>query len=194
VFGAVTRIEFGADFDGIVCRASDLEKPIPAADPVLAAYARRWLDELARGAGREALGEQVRQLVRTLLPSGRCTVERVAASLGVDRRTVHRHLAREGTTFSGVVVDARRALVERYVASGERPLSDVAELLGFSTQSAFAGWFKAQYGCSATAWRAAGGGTAGVGGVARAREAALRTASPRPAAGRSARSARPRPT
>lgn len=157
VFGAATRIVFDAAFDGIVCRAADLERPIPAADPVLARYARQYLDDLAQRAGREALAAQVRHLVRTLLPSGRCTVERVGASLGVDRRTVHRHLAREGTTFTAVVVAARRDLVERYAASGERSLSDVADLLGFSNQSAFSAWFRAQYGCSATAWRAARG-------------------------------------
>jgi AraC-like DNA-binding protein len=157
VFGPATRVEFDAAFDGIVCRAADLARPIPAADPVLARYARQYLDDLARTAGREGLPAQVRHVVRTLLPAGRCTVERVAASLGVDRRTVHRHLAREGTSYGAVVVEARRAMVERYVASRERSLSDVAGLLGFSNQSAFSAWFRAQYGCSATAWRAAGG-------------------------------------
>ena len=154
VFGATTRIEFDAAFDGIVCRAADLDRPIPAADPVLARYARDYLDELARSAGREGLAAQVRHLVRTLMSSGRCTVERVADALGVDRRTVHRHLSREGTTFSAVVVETRRAMAERYVASRERPLSDVADLLGFANQSAFSAWFRAQYGRSATAWRA----------------------------------------
>ncbi len=156
VFGAATRVEFDAPLDGIVCRAADLERPIPAADPVLAAYARRYLDDLARSTGAEGWGERVRHLVRTLLPSGRCTVERVAAALGLDRRTVHRHLAREGTTFGRILVDTRRAMVERYAASRERPLSDVAALLGFAHQSAFSAWFRAQYGCSPTSWRAAG--------------------------------------
>ncbi|MEI7443350.1 MAG: AraC family transcriptional regulator [Burkholderiales bacterium] len=155
VFGPGTALEFDAAFDGLVCRATDLDRPIPAADPTLARYARRYLDELARSAGREGLPAQVRHLVRTLLPSGRCTVDRVAESLGVDRRTVHRHLAREGTTFTRVLVDARRELAERYVAQPARPLSDVAELLGFATQSAFSEWFRSQYGCSASAWRAA---------------------------------------
>jgi AraC-like DNA-binding protein len=158
VFGA-TQVQFDAPFDGIVCRAADLERPIPAADPVLAGYARRYIDELARSTGPEGTGERVRHLVRTLLPSGRCTVDRVAGALGVDRRTVHRHLAREGTTFSRVVAHTRRAMVERYAASRERPLSDVAAMLGFANQSAFSGWFRAQYGCSPTAWRATGSAT-----------------------------------
>lgn len=157
VFGTAARIEFDASFDGIVCRAADLERPIPAADPVLAGYARRYLDDLARSTGPEGAAGRVRHLVRTLLPSGRCTVDRVAAALGIDRRTVHRHLAREGTTFSRVVVDTRRAMAERYAASRDRPLSDVAALLGFANQSALSGWFRAQYGCSPSEWRATAG-------------------------------------
>lgn len=155
VFGPATRLEFDAAFDGLVCRATDLDQAIPTADSALARYARQYLDELARSAGGQGLLAQVRHLVRTLLPSGRCTVERVAESLGVDRRTVHRHLAREGTTFTRELARARREMAERYVAQPARPLSDVAGLLGFSTQSAFAEWFRAQYGCTASRWRAA---------------------------------------
>ena len=157
VFGASARLEFDAAFDGVVCRVADLDRPIPAADPALARYARDYLDGLARGADGESLPAQVRQLVRALIPTGRCTVDRVAESLGVDRRTVHRHLAREGTSFTRVLADARRDMAERYVAQAARPLSDVAELLGFASQSAFGAWFRAQYGCTAGAWRAAHG-------------------------------------
>lgn len=179
VFGAATRIEFDASFDGVVCRAADLERPIPAADPVLADYARRYLDELARSTGPENAGEGVRHLVRTLLPSGRCTVERVAGALGIDRRTVHRHLAREGTTFSRVVVETRRALVERYAASPDRPLSDVAALLGFANQSALSGWFRVQYGCSPTAWRTAAQGEPEPRSAKRAAPRSAKRAAPR---------------
>lgn len=157
VFGASARLEFDATFDGIVCRVADLDRPIPAADPALARYVRNYLDGLAISAGGEGVPAQVRHLVRALIPTGGCSVDRVAASLGVDRRTVHRHLAREGTSFTRVLTNARRDLAERYVAQAARPLSDVAELLGFASQSAFGAWFRTQYGCTAGAWRAARG-------------------------------------
>ena len=38
---------------------------------------------------------KVRELIWMMLSSGNCSVERVAEHLGVDRRTVHRRLARE---------------------------------------------------------------------------------------------------
>src|SRR5262249_46070982 len=37
-----TRVRFNWDFDGIVCRAADLEKVIPTADPVMARYLKEY--------------------------------------------------------------------------------------------------------------------------------------------------------
>jgi AraC-like DNA-binding protein len=68
---------------------------------------------------------------------------------------VHRHLAREGETFSGLTNAVRVELVTRYVDNRERSLSTIAELLGFSALSAFSRWFRSQYGCSVSDWRAA---------------------------------------
>jgi hypothetical protein len=50
-----------------------------------------------------------------MLPLGRCSVEKVAQHLGVDRRTVHRHLAQSGETFSSLVDDVRGELAEGYL-------------------------------------------------------------------------------
>jgi AraC-like DNA-binding protein len=88
----------------------------------------------------------VRHVVFVLLPSARCSIETVAQHLGVDRRTVHRRLAREDTTFTEVVNAIRRELAAHYVEDGRRPLSQVAELLGFSALSAFSRWYKQQFG------------------------------------------------
>ena len=76
--------------------------------------------------------------------------QRIAQHLGVDRRTIHRQLARNGCTFSRLVDDVREEIVTGTLASPRRPLSDVSELLGFSAQSAFSRWFRARFGCSAS--------------------------------------------
>ena len=89
------NVEFGHDFNGIVCARSDLEAPNPNADPELARFARKLLDteSAARGGTTSA---DVRKLVVMLLPTGGCSIDRAAQHLGVDRRTVHRRLLREG--------------------------------------------------------------------------------------------------
>jgi AraC-like DNA-binding protein len=146
-------IEFGAEVDGLVCAARDLDAPVAAADPAMARHVQRYLDGvIARP--NVTLGEKVREMVATLLPSGGCSIAAVAERLGVDRRTLHRRLARQGDTYSAIVDAARTEMVARYLDNRERSLATVADLLGFSALSAFSRWFRTRFGCSATAWRA----------------------------------------
>ena len=149
-----TTIEYNQEFNGIVCAAHDLEVAVPAADQAMARQIKNYLDTIA---SREdtAMTARVRECIYMMLPSGLCSADHVAQRLGVDRRTVHRHLAREKLTFSKVVDQVRAELVTRYVENSDRPLTSVAELLGFSALSAFSRWFRSEFGCSVTQWRAA---------------------------------------
>mgnify|MGYP001764063133 CR=1 FL=1 len=150
-------VEFGHEFNGIVCNAADLDAPNPGADPVLARYSQRLLQPaLARSA---RLSDRVRQLIVLLLPRGLCRVEVVAQHLGVDRRTVHRKLQDEGTSFSALLEAERRALASRYVAGTDRPLTEIAALLGFAAPSAFSRWHAASFGRSAQRSRSASKGS-----------------------------------
>jgi AraC-like DNA-binding protein len=147
-----TDVLFGQDFNGIVCAAKDIDAAVPAADAKMTRYVQQYLDTLA--ARRNAtMAASVRECVYTMLPSGLCSADSVAARLGVDRRTVHRHLAREGKTFSAIMDSVRAELVTRYIDNRDRPLASVAELLGFSALSAFSRWFRSQFGCSVSEWR-----------------------------------------
>ena len=151
VLGAA--VEFGHEFNGIVCNAADLDAPNPGADPVMARYSEKLLQPTL--AHDSSMSTRVRQLVVLLLPRGMCRVEVVAQQLGVDRRTVHRRLDAEGTSFSALLDAERRELATRYVESSERPLTEVAAQLGFSAPSAFSRWHKASMGTSAASRRGA---------------------------------------
>jgi AraC-like DNA-binding protein len=107
VFGG--SVEFGHDFNGIVCARRDLEAPNPNADPGIARLARQMLAAGDEPEAEPVMAKRVRDLVVALLGTGTCTIDRVAQHLGVDRRTIHRHLLREGQTFSGIVDAVRRA-------------------------------------------------------------------------------------
>ncbi len=98
----------------------------------------------ARRARTADIAAQVRELVVTLLGTGACTIDRAAQHLGVDRRTIHRRLAKEGETFSGIVDAVRRELAQRYLAD-KRSLAEIAMLLGFSASSGFSHWYRRQY-------------------------------------------------
>jgi AraC-like DNA-binding protein len=147
-----TDIKFNQDFNGIVCALRDIDAAVPAADAKMARHVQQYLDTLA--ARRNAtMSASVRECIYMMLPSGLCSADSVAARLGVDRRTVHRHLAREGKTFSSLMDSVRAELVTRYIDNRDRPLASLAELLGFSALSAFSRWFRTQFGCSVSEWR-----------------------------------------
>lgn len=145
IFGSA--VQFGQQFNDIICRAVDLEAPNPGADPVMAKYSRRLLER--EPSAHASMTDQVRRLIVVLLPRRHCRVEVVAQHLGVSRRTVANHLGHERTTFSRLVDDMRRELLERYLADGARSLSEVALLLGFSELSAFSRWHTARFGVAA---------------------------------------------
>ena len=145
------NVHFDAEFDGIVCKAGDMERAIPWADPELARYLQDRVDALF---GRtESFEAKVAELVRELLHSGDCRIGRIAEHLACDRRTVHRRLADAGTTFSKIVDTERAELAARLVEDRATPLAEIAELLGFSAQSAMARWFRQRFGCSISQWR-----------------------------------------
>jgi AraC-like DNA-binding protein len=145
VFGSC--VEFNHDFNGIVCSRDELDTANPSADPVMARYAERLLDTALPPPSASILGD-VRRTVLLLLPSGRCSIEQVANHLGVVCRTVQRRLAEQGLSFSEVVNAQRLELATRYVTQSNRPLTEVAALLGFAASSGFSRWYQTQFGCS----------------------------------------------
>ena len=146
-------IEFSQEFNAIVCRARDLDMPIPAADPALHREVKRSLDmQLANL--RDEPAQRVRQIVKMLLPSGLCSVDGVAQHLGMHRRTLNRHLAAEGESVTTLINAVRAELAEEYLANSKRRLYEVAELLGFSSAGDFSRWFRSQFGKTPSDWAA----------------------------------------
>jgi AraC-like DNA-binding protein len=146
-----TAIDFSQEFNAIICRARDLDIPIPTAELGLDRDVRRWLDAQLAHLEDEPLA-QVRQVVRLLLPTGRCSVERVAEHLGLNRRTLNRHLARQGESVVTVINAVRAELAETYLAGSKRKLYEVAELLGFDSAANFSRWFRNGFGVPPSQW------------------------------------------
>jgi AraC-like DNA-binding protein len=145
------NVTFDSDFDRILCAAIDMERPIPTAHPLIARYVQDHIEAIDMRS--ENWSDKVNELVRSLLPNGRCTVDRIAEHLGCNRRTIHRHLIENGTSFSEILDGQRADLATRLIEDSDRPLTGIAELLGFSGQSAMARWFRGRFGCSLTQWR-----------------------------------------
>lgn len=152
VFG-VTPL-FDQDGMAVVMRRADLDTSFASADPAMAREVSIFLERMTEGRSVH-LRDKVGELIVALLPDGACSVARVAQHLGMDRRTLHRRLQSEGTTFSGILDRTRREMAVSLLLTSDRPLQSVADLLGFSSLSAFAHWFRRGFGQPASAYRAA---------------------------------------
>jgi AraC-like DNA-binding protein len=146
------RLEFVSDFNGIVAPKSDLDLPNPLADPALARYAQGFVETMP-GAHDRSIALDVRRAIQLLLPTGRATIEHVAAQLNMTVRTLQRHLEASGEVFSELVNAVRRELVLRYLATPSYSLGQIAALLGYSTPGSFTRWFTAQFGMPPARWR-----------------------------------------
>jgi AraC-like DNA-binding protein len=145
------RLHFEHAFTGLVLYGRDLDAPNAAAHR----DARAGADEALRSlpAPKGATTSRVRELVEVLLPTGRCSADEVARAMGLDRRTLHRRLARADETFSSIVDSTRAGLAERYLANERYSMTEISELLGFAAPSAFTRWFRHHFHDSPTQWR-----------------------------------------
>ncbi|MFX1676892.1 AraC family transcriptional regulator [Paraburkholderia sp. A2WS-5] len=145
-------LEFGSDFNGLVCAAADLDYPNPAADPELVRYAESLVDSLnVAGVGSVAL--EARKAIYLLLPLEQATVERVAAHLHLSVRTMQRQLGLADTSFTRLIEEVRSELAVRYMNNPRYPIGRVSLLLGYSQQGSFTNWFSARFGMTPRDWR-----------------------------------------
>jgi AraC-like DNA-binding protein len=148
----VGKLEFASSFNGMICRAADMDFPNPIADPIMARHAQRLLEGLP-GAKEPSIVLQVRKAIYLLLPVGRATIEQVAQGLGMNVRTLQRQLESTGNVFSDMVNGVRRDLVIHYMDNKSYSLARIAESLGYTAYGSFVRWFVTQFGMTPTRWR-----------------------------------------
>lgn len=141
------RPEFDCAFDGIVLRRSDLDRPNERADQQLALHARQLLQSVMTP-GERSTAAEVEQLIKLLLPAGRASVQICAASMGMTVRTMQRALDAEGGSFSDLLNRARKQLAIQYLGNRRMRITDVADMLGYSSIGAFSRWHTQVFGMS----------------------------------------------
>lgn len=152
------NVTFNASVNGIACAAPDLTRPLRIQDYRMTPYIQRLLDHALTGT-EQSTTYTIRQIIIAMLPWGRCTSEQVAKHLGVDRRTLHRRLAAEGESFQSLLHAVRADLAARQILGGNCSLAELADLLGFSSASAFAFWFRKHFGTTVKRWQRTAGMT-----------------------------------
>jgi AraC-like DNA-binding protein len=147
-------IEFEDNCNGFSAATASLLIPLPLADETMERNAHNLLRLLPLASGPEVIGDKVRRTISLLLPSGRATVDQVAAQLGLSSRSLQRRLDDEGLQFGELLSGVRQELATAYLANSARPVTSVAALLGYSSPSSFTRWFAGSFGMAPQAWRA----------------------------------------
>lgn len=147
-----SKVEFDANFNGILCDTADIDAANPRADPNLAAIARRFM-ATAPVAGQDELLFNLRKAMYLLLPLGRAKVKQIAPGLGLSVRTLQRQLDEKGLTYSNIINDVRRDLVLGHLGNKRNSVERIGSMLGYTKATSFARWFSAEYGMSPQTWR-----------------------------------------
>jgi AraC-like DNA-binding protein len=86
--------------------------------------------------------DRLQQAMVKSVQGGEPTLETVARSLAMSRRTLHRRLQERGLVFKELLKAIRYQLARQYLAERHLTLAEIALLLGYSEQSAFSRAFR----------------------------------------------------
>nr|WP_232542414.1 AraC family transcriptional regulator ligand-binding domain-containing protein [Nocardia bovistercoris] len=136
VFGT-SDITFEAEIDAMTFLASDMDRPLTTADPVLAGILRPLAEALPPPPPlATAWPQRVADTLAEALATGDASLDRVARTLATSPRTLQRRLMEAGTTWRKELDRARDARLRQAVATGPLSRARQAQLLGYSDAGA----------------------------------------------------------
>lgn len=145
-------VRFDQPASAVVFASEWLDQPVAQADPALRAL---LLGRIRAFEQQCCEDEAFERLVRTLLPGGNCTAERVSELFGIHRRTLHRILARQGHTFEQMVDAIRRDAATQELAHCPVKLARLSHALGYRNPSAFTRAFRRWTAAPPSRWQTA---------------------------------------
>jgi len=150
------NIHFNAPHDAIEFMAHTVDVPMPNRNSDMLAFLRRRLDvQLDEFQNPIDIVIETQRCIQTSLVNGRPIIGDIAAILGMSERSLRRHLAAYGESFRSVLERARKDSCEIYLREGKYGQAEIAQLLGFSDQSAYSRAFKTWFGKTPRQYQAA---------------------------------------
>ncbi|MDH3978066.1 MAG: AraC family transcriptional regulator [Gammaproteobacteria bacterium] len=135
-------VTVGADHISINFDRESLEARLPGNNLELAKANDSVLEKYLAALDERSVASEVRELLVTLLPSGKSSQDRIARRMHRSLSTLQRQLQHEGTSYQEIKDETRQKLAEDYVQESKLSLSQIAYMLGFSDQSNFSRAFK----------------------------------------------------
>jgi len=117
-------------------------------DPQLASSLGEWVEQRIAVLSMNATSTCVQEYIMQDIVFGEVDLLTVAKKMAIGPRVLQRKLKDEGTCYSDMLRDCRLKMAMKLIAHKQRPLSEVAKMLGFCDQSNFSRWFKRATGTS----------------------------------------------
>lgn len=146
------RIRWNKPAHRLVFEAAALDWPLVQADPAAMRLAREQCERELDALRADGMSTRVRAIAVTASGAFR-TIEDAASTLGTSVRTLKRRLADEGTTFSALVDEQRRARALATLASKDATLESVAASAGYSDVANFTRAFRRWTGTTPASYR-----------------------------------------
>jgi AraC-like DNA-binding protein len=146
---------FGQPFNRIAVDRRTLDLPIVTADPTALRVARQVCEHALEELGFDA---DLVNRVRRALPrtdGGFRDIDEVAALLGTSPRSLKRHLALEGASYSGLLDRERKVAAVQLLRGSRLGLDLIAERLDYASVSTFIRAFQRWTGKTPSAYRRA---------------------------------------
>jgi AraC-like DNA-binding protein len=99
------------------------------------------------------LQDQVRDIIGQALPSGECSLQRVAATLELHPRVLQKRLRLAGSSYVKLLQETRMAIAREHLRFKSMSTTDLALNLGYAEVSVFSRSFKRLMGVSPREWQ-----------------------------------------
>jgi AraC-like DNA-binding protein len=146
------RIKFDANSDCIRIPEKLLERKPHQDDEALRRHFKSYIQSLQQRYP-DNLQDQVRDIIGRMLPSGECSLDRVAATLGLHPRVLQKRLQSHGSSYMALLQETRLTIAMEHLRFKSMSVTDLALNLGYADVSVFSRSFRQLTGMSARQWR-----------------------------------------
>jgi len=134
-------VRFDRERSVIIFPAKDLEIAVSEENPQLNKILQGYLAQLEEQFTDDPIA-QIKQLIQQALITGSCSADKIAAFLGMHRRTLHRHLKDLDTSYSELLDQVRKDTALRMLKQSNVSVTLISEVLCYSELSAFSRAFR----------------------------------------------------
>ncbi len=148
------RIKFDAAENGLCIPADWLDRKPHYDEADIRRHFQDYLKTLQQHyPGDLNMTDQIKVIIRQLLPNGECSLKRVAATLEMHPRALQKALQEQGLSYHALLQQTRLQIAIQHLKQHSLSISELALNLGFAEVSVFSRSFRKWTGMSPKSWQ-----------------------------------------